>query len=145
MMDELKQMMMAKKKMSPDGKMSEDEIQAKMDVIKELLDMAQQAMGHDVKGGMDEMHKVSVMAPDAHGLEQGLDMAKDVAAEAEGSPGEEASESPEKEKMEDMLGTDAEGSADEESKEPKDEEESEDMPNIFAQRKERMKNSRSGY
>lgn len=144
MMDELKQMMMAKKKMSPEGKMSEDEIQAKMDVIKELLDMAQQAMGNDVKGGMDEMHKVSVMAPDQQGLEAGLDVAKNVAG-AEGSPEEEASESPEQEKMEDLPGTDTEGSDDEESKEPKDEEDSEDMPNIFAQRREKMKNSRSGY
>jgi hypothetical protein len=148
MMDELKKMMAGKKS---DGKMSEDEKQAKMDVIKELLDMAQHAMGHGVKGGMDEMHKVSVMAPDEEGLEEGLGMAKKVVGHEE--------EDPELEAKEEKLHMDLDG--DNEEGEPaehvakvlgeeapeghdvvSDDEEADDMPNIFAQRREKMKAGR---
>lgn len=71
---------MAKK---PEGKMDKASVQAKMDVIQELLEMAQEAMAGKVKGGMDEMQKVSVMAPDKESLSEGLDMAKMIAGDEE--------------------------------------------------------------
>lgn len=73
-MEELMKML-AKKK---DDKMSPDEVQAKMDVIKELLGMADEHMGSKVKSGLDDMQKVSVMAPDSESLEAGLDKAQDL-------------------------------------------------------------------
>lgn len=76
MMDEMMKQLMAKKGAS--GKMSPEDMQAKMDVIKELLEMAQSAMAGKVKGGMDEMQKVSIMAPDQESLTEGLDAAKDI-------------------------------------------------------------------
>jgi hypothetical protein len=100
-MKELEQLMAGKKS---GDKMSEQEIQAKMDVVQELLHMAQAAMGSKVKGGMDEMQKVSVAAPDKESLLMGLDKAKDLAdkdpMEAMEDPAEEAKETPEEEKSE---------------------------------------------
>lgn len=78
MMDELKKMMAKKKN---DGAMSEQEQKAKMDVIMELLEMAQGEMGSRVKSGMDDMKKVTVAAPDAESLEEGLETAQDVVSE----------------------------------------------------------------
>lgn len=75
-MDEM--MKMLGKHSKADGAMSEQEKRAKMEVLKELFDMAHEAMGHSVKSGMDEMHKVSVMAPDKESLAEGLEMAEDV-------------------------------------------------------------------
>ncbi len=129
MIDALKQMM-AKKK-SPEGKMSEDEITAKMDVIKELLDMAQKAMGDGVKGEMDSLKKVSVMAPDDESLSEGLDLAKDLTAgdaPAEGSEDMPSDEMP----TEEM-------SLSEDSTEDKKEDSDDEFPNIFAQRREKTK------
>ena len=75
-------------------KMSKESIQAKLDVISELMEEIQEAMGGDVKGGLEEMlaskmskepmlggdiKKVTVAAPDAEGLEKGLEMAKEMA------------------------------------------------------------------
>ena len=134
MMDELKRMM-AKKK-SPEGKMSEDQVKAKMDVIQELLEMAQSAMGSNVKGGMDEMKKVSVMAPDDEGLAEGLELAKEVAVDDE-SPEHEASEEAEE------AALPGEESADEAlsmfNVDKKEDEDEDEMPNIFAQRREKNK------
>src|SRR6478736_8328892 len=106
-MDELSKLM-AKKKDAPE--MSPEEIQAKLEVVKELMAMAQEAMGDGVKRGLDDMHasKVSVMAPDKEGLEEGLEKASDLVA---GAPDE-------------MMV----GEADEESQVPESEDESrEDM------------------
>lgn len=75
-MKNLEKMLMSKN--DKNGKMSEQEIQAKMDVLMELMDMAKQALGSKVKSGMDEMQKVSVMAPDKEGLEEGLDKAQEI-------------------------------------------------------------------
>lgn len=77
MMDELL------KKLATKGqpKMSEQEVQAKMEVVKELLEMAQSAMADGVKGDMDSMmapKSVEVSAPDKESLSEGLDMAKDL-------------------------------------------------------------------
>ncbi len=58
-----------------DKKMSK---QAKMDVLKELMQMAMGEMKDKTGKMMGEMKKVSVMAKDKAGLEEGLDKAKDV-------------------------------------------------------------------
>lgn len=99
MMDELKKMM--EKKKSGDS-MSEQEQQAKMDVIMELLEMAQGEMGSRVKSGMDDMKKVSVIAPDSESLEEGLEAAQDVVEElpeSQESEMESESDSPAAEAM----------------------------------------------
>lgn len=106
MMKDLEKMMMMGKKNS-EGKLSPEEMQAKMDVLKELLGMAQEAMGSKVKGGMDEMQKVSVMAPDQKSLTHGLDMAKEIAqdpkmTELMDEDKEESLESPEEKKAEEL-------------------------------------------
>lgn len=64
------------------GSLSEHEKNAKMEVLQELLQMATQAMGSKVKGGMDELKKVSVVAPDKESLTEGLELAKEVAEKA---------------------------------------------------------------
>lgn len=97
-MKDLEKMLMSKK---DKGEMSKEDIQAKMDVLMELMQMAREAMGSKVKSGMDEMNKVSVMAPDKEGLEEGLDKAKELMQspmleESE----EEMEENPEEKKME---------------------------------------------
>lgn len=73
-MEELLKMLANKKH----GEMSDDETQAKLDVIKELLGMADGEMGKHVKMGMDGMKKVTVAAPDSEGLAAGLDKAEDM-------------------------------------------------------------------
>lgn len=91
------------------SEMSKEEIQAKMDVLQELMDMCKDKMGQSVKSGMDEMNKVTVAAPDKESLALGLDKAKQIAEDPkmlhmmedqEESPAHEASESPEEEKVE---------------------------------------------
>ena len=52
--------------------------QAKMKMLQDLKKMATEMMGHDLKGKMDGMKKVSVMANDKEGLEKGLDKAKEL-------------------------------------------------------------------
>lgn len=64
--------------------MSKMDIDAKKDVLKELMQMAMEELRGKNKHGMDEvmkMKKVSVMAPSKEGIEQGLDKAKDVVAD----------------------------------------------------------------
>lgn len=89
-------MLMQKKDKSS---MSKEEIQAKMEVLQELMDMCKDKMGQSVKSGMDEMNKVTVAAPDKESLAMGLDKAKEIAEDPKmlemmESPKEEASESP---------------------------------------------------
>ena len=81
-------------------KMSKESIQAKLDVISELMEEIQEAMGSEVKGGLEEMlaekmpkgpmlghggdmKKVTVAAPDDESLEEGLEMAKEMAPKME--------------------------------------------------------------
>lgn len=98
-----------------DGKMSASEAKAKMDVLHELLAMVEDSMGSNVKNGMSDMQKVSVMAPDQEGLSHGLDVAKDLTSDeqedpmsamadmkVEGSPEEESLESPKAEDEEEQ-------------------------------------------
>lgn len=54
--------------------MSDGEKKAKMHVLKQISDMAGEAMGDDIKS----MKKVSVLAPDDKGLEEGLKKAKEI-------------------------------------------------------------------
>lgn len=79
--------------------MSEQEVQAKMDVVQELLQMAQEAMGSRVKHDMDEMQKVSVAAPDKESLLEGLEMAQDVAEESPEMEESSEEKSPESEEV----------------------------------------------
>jgi hypothetical protein len=58
-----------------DKKMKKDaSMEAKMEALKELREMASKAMSDD----MDELQKVSVMAPDKEGLEEGLEKAREM-------------------------------------------------------------------
>lgn len=80
MKDKLSALMAEKKK----GELSPEEVQAKQEVLMELLEWAQDAMGGRVKSGMDELMapaKVEVMADSPEGLEEGLDKAKDIVEE----------------------------------------------------------------
>ena len=55
--------------------------QAKIDVLKELMQMAKDSMRDKTKSGMDEMRsaqKVTVAAPDKESLLMGLEKAEDV-------------------------------------------------------------------
>lgn len=69
---------------SAPSKLSPQEIQAKLDVIRELMEEMAEAMGGHVKSGLDELgalKKVTVAAPDEESLEAGLDVAKEVLPE----------------------------------------------------------------
>lgn len=114
-MKDLEKMLMSKKSK---GALSKTETQAKMDVLEELLQMAQSAMGSKVKGGMDEMKKISVMAPDTESLTEGLDLAKEVAESTEevdsSTEMSQEDDSEMKEKLEEMK---AKSSDEEESEE----------------------------
>lgn len=78
------------------SKMSKESIAAKLDVISEMLQVLQDAMGSGVKSGLEEMlaskmphesmlgddvKKVSVVAPDEKSLAEGLDVAKEILPE----------------------------------------------------------------
>lgn len=80
------------------GPMRPVEQNAKMSVLKNLIGEANSEMGD----GLKSMKKVSVMAPSEKGLSAGLDKAKELVGDEsdEGSPEEEAMESPEEEQAE---------------------------------------------
>lgn len=87
------------KRKKKDGKeMPEHEKSARLGVLKQISDMASDAMGNDIKG----LKKVEVMASDRKGLEEGLEKAKEVVeSRGDNVPGEEDSfrsnmESPDK-------------------------------------------------
>jgi hypothetical protein len=132
--DGMEKMLMAKK--GKQGEMSKEDVQAKMDVLHELLQMAHNAMGGKVKSGMDEMQKVSVMAPDQKGIKEGLAKAAGMMADA--SPEESHEEAPEMEMdlegdmspemkakslLEESPEEEAKESPEHEASEPKEEEE----------------------
>lgn len=76
---------------------------AKLDVLKQIRDLAAGEMGEDVKG----LKKVTVAAPDSEGLEKGLEKAKDIVdgetggdmADMEGMAAEGGALSPEEEEL----------------------------------------------
>ncbi len=121
MMDELMKAM-AKK---GGHEMSPEEKKAKMEVVMELLEMAKNAMGDNVKSGLDGMQKVEVMAPDKEKLAEGLDVAGELVDkgpealmghEKEETPEEESKESPEMEAEEKEYGVEED---EEDKKKPK--------------------------
>lgn len=91
-------------KMGDSKKMNPKEIQAKLDVLKELFEMAHSKAGEGVADGMQ---KLTVMAPDKEGLMEGVEKA------------EEMMKSDYPEKMEDMM-------EDDDSSMPYDEDDDED-------------------
>lgn len=98
-MKDIKDMLMPKKE---DSKMSERDIKIKSDILKEIMQFAQDKMGERVKSDMDEMQKVSVMAPDSDGLHEGLEKALELLPESE--KGEESEiEKEEEPKEEDSM------------------------------------------
>ena len=54
---------------------------AKSEVLKELMHMCKQALMDKTGGDMEEMKKVTVMAPDQENLSEGLDVAKKMSEE----------------------------------------------------------------
>lgn len=72
--------MLSDKKESKD--MSDREIQAKMEVLQELMEMLQDQQGNSVKSGLDEMQKVTVAAPSKEGLAEGLEKAEELVEKA---------------------------------------------------------------
>jgi hypothetical protein len=134
MKDLLDKMMANKQEKS---ELSPMEIEAKMDVLKELLGLAESEHGSRVKNGLDEMKKVTVAAPDEKSLEKGLEKAKDIVANSDElleNPEEEKEheeqESPEKEALEEKLVAKEEES-------PEEEQEEEDS--IFASKRPKSK------
>lgn len=74
MMDKkmLKAMMMDKEDKDP---MMKKKLMAKMEVLKELMQMADDS---ETAGLMDGMQEVTVAAPDKEGLEEGLEKAQEI-------------------------------------------------------------------
>lgn len=85
-------------------KMSDEDIAAKLDVLKELLAMCDGELKGRTHKGMDGLKKVSVMADSPEGLNEGLEKAQELAQvmpeESDEDPMEEATETPEEEKLE---------------------------------------------
>jgi hypothetical protein len=73
---------------------------AKMEVLKELMDMAMGEMKGRTGKMLGEMKKVSVMAPNKEALEEGLDKAKDV---VEDMPMEDEEDDMDMEESEDEM------------------------------------------
>jgi hypothetical protein len=75
-MKDLEKMLMGKKAGSE--KMSDQAVQAKMDVLKELMDICKEQMLKSNKSGMEEMQKVTVAAPSKEELVEGLETAQEI-------------------------------------------------------------------
>ena len=114
-MKDLKNMLMPKKE---DSKMSERDIKVKSDILKEIMQFAQDKMGERVKSDMDEMQKVSVMAPDSEGLHEGLEKALEILPESEQDESSEMEKEEPKDEISEIL---AEASEEEMPSEKKDE------------------------
>lgn len=112
-MKDLEKMLM-KLKDKKEGDIDPREMQAKEDVLQELLNMAHEAMGSKLKNGMDEMQKVTVAAKDPEALQEGLAKAQEMVGEM-----------PESHEL-----------TDDESEETKEEqqEEEQDEPSMFAKK-----------
>ena len=119
---------MLKKMKGDESKMSPEKAAIKEEVLQELIEMMQSLRSDRLKKGMDEMQKVSVMAPDKEHLAEGLDKAQDLLAgmpEQMESEEDEAAESPELEKKEMDMGMEK----------PMPEEEEEEGQTLFRKRK----------
>lgn len=102
-MKDLEKMLMGKK--PDDSKMSKEAIQAKMEMLQELMDSCQDEMGKRTKSGMDEMQKITVAAPDKKSLAAGLEKAQEITEELpmEESDEHEKEETPSEEEAEQTL------------------------------------------
>lgn len=107
MNDKMMQMLMARKKEGKD--LSAPDKKAKLEALTGMKSMASDMMSDKLKG----LKKVTVASNDPQGLKSGLEKAKEM---IEGSPEEEASESPSEEHKEDSM-----MSSDEEQNEQPDE------------------------
>jgi len=87
-MDQMKDLMQMLMKKKGDGDMSEQDMMAKMEVLQELMDMAESESGHSVGEGL---RKVTVAAPSQKGLEMGLEKAQEMLPDIKkmGEEGEE--------------------------------------------------------
>lgn len=84
MEDKMMNKLMGKKPVETE--MSDMQKKAKMDVIMELIQMAQGVMGESVKTGLEPVKdetSVMVKAEDTEGLEEGLDMASELVADTD--------------------------------------------------------------
>lgn len=84
MHDKMKKMLHKKRDLNPNEK------HARMNVVKHLRDMASEDMGHKLDG----LKKVSVMSDNQHGLEKGLDKAKQIVSNPEMKSLVEGAENP---------------------------------------------------
>lgn len=112
-MKQMKKMMDMMDEKRP-SKMSANDLQAKKDVLMELLGMADEAMRGKSAKGMDELKgmKVSVMAKDPESMKKGLEKAEDLVKDRqdmEMEPENElAEDDPMEESKEDMTDPDSE-------------------------------------
>lgn len=142
-MKDMKKMMAMMDEKRP-SKMSANDIQAKKDILKELLDMADGAMKGKLGEGMKGM-KVSVMAKDEEGMKEGLEKAEELVEARQDMKMEPENELAEDDMMEeakeDMLDVDAEmkeeseEGAEEAGKEMMPEEDEE--PSFFGKKKKK--------
>lgn len=80
-MEELLKMLQAGGGEGEGAEMSDMEIQAKMEVLKELLELAQASSGKHVMDGMEGMQQLTVAAPDKEGLMEGMEKAEEIVEE----------------------------------------------------------------
>jgi len=109
-MKDMKKMMAMMDEKRP-SKMSANDIQAKKDILKELLGMADEAMKGKLGEGMKGM-KVSVMAKDPESMKEGLEKAEELVGDRQDMKMEPENELAEDDMMEeakeDMPDPDAE-------------------------------------
>lgn len=123
-----------------DSPMGEMETTAKMDVLKELMEMAKSTAGDSILGDMDALQKVTVASPSKKGLMEGLEKAEEA---LEMMPEMEESEEDDQDEEESEMSAQDEVMAKmmpkEEESEEEDEEE-EDMSGLsIAEMKRRMR------
>lgn len=132
MKDKMQKMMDMMESKKP-SKMSEQDIQAKKDVLKELLQMADEALRGKSSKGLDELKgmKVSVMAKDPKSLKEGLEKAEELVEGQEEMESEEESE--DSGMGEDML----ESMSEEKSEEPMMMAEEDEDEGLFSKRRKK--------
>jgi hypothetical protein len=84
---------------------------AKLEVLKDLRKQCMDSMGSSMKGGLN---KVSVMAPDAESLKEGLEKAEDIVESNPMQMGEESEEMEDEEMSEESEDSESEEMSEEE-------------------------------
>lgn len=77
-MKDLEKILMKKMSNKEPSEMSPEMLQAKEEVLQELIQAMQELRGKRVGSDLGAMQKVSVMSPDKEGLKEGLEKAEDV-------------------------------------------------------------------